>query len=228
MNRNTENTFHFSFSKKQLWITFLGNLLIGVGIAILRVSAMGNDAYSAMTMSLSQITPFSLGTFQVLLNAVLMLVQLIWGKKYIGIGTVINMFLLGYIVQYSIPLVVWLIGEEGSHPFILQLLIMFVGLFIIALGIAIYQKANAGVAPFDYLSLGMTDAFPTPYFLNRMITDALCVIMALLPWALRTVAFTDCHIGLGTILCVSCLGPFVSLCDKWIVSKCLAQEKALR
>ncbi len=194
-----------------LILSLLGNIIIALGIAILRVSDMGNDAFSAMTMSVSRITPFDLGGFQILVNIILIIFQLIWGRKYIGIGTIINMFLLGYVVQYSIPIIEMLIGQEGSHTFVIQIVIMMAAIFAIALGISLYQKANSGVAPFDFLSLGITEALPTPYFLNRMVTDASCIALALIPWFLGIYEITDCHIGIGTVMCVCGLGPFVSL-----------------
>ncbi len=41
-------------SRRQLILVLMGNILIGVGVAVLRVSQMGNDAYSAMNMSISE------------------------------------------------------------------------------------------------------------------------------------------------------------------------------
>ena len=50
-----------------------------------------------------------------------------------------------------------------------------------ALGASLYQTADLGIAPYDYLSLGLRDYTPVPYFGCRVFTDALC---ALLCWLL--------------------------------------------
>lgn len=214
-----DTPFQFAITKKALAGSLAGNILIGIGGATLRVSHMGNDPFSAMNMALSDILPVSLGAFQILLNCVLILVQLKWGRKYMGIGTVINMFFLGYIIQYAIPMIEGLIGVEGSHSLLIKIIIMMAGLLFIALGIAFYQEANAGVSPYDYLSLGMTEALPTPYFANRVITDGGCMLAALSTWIFGALQFSECHIGVGTFVTVFCLGPFVAMFNGLFVKR---------
>lgn len=219
------NQFQFKITKKQFLIAVIGNFILGIGIAVLRVSNMGNDPYTAMNMAISDLLPIGLGTYQVIFNCSIIAIQLKFGKNYFGIGTVINMFLLGYIVEYSIPVIEFLIGAEGSHGLVGKLLIMFFAVLIISLGIAIYQETNAGVSPYDYLSLGMTDRGKLPYFANRMITDGLCVIVALLPWAFGALLFSECHIGVGTIVSAFCFGPFVDMFSRFVVRKVLKWKR---
>ena len=69
-----------------------------------------------------------------------------------------------------------------------------------ALGASLYQTADLGIAPYDYLSLGLRDYTPVPYFGCRVFTDALC---ALLCWLLGGL------VGIGTLICAFCLGPFI-------------------
>ncbi|MFI3202213.1 MAG: DUF6198 family protein [Eubacteriales bacterium] len=208
-----------TITRKELTRLLIGNLILGVGVAILRVSQMGNDPFSAMNMAFSYLLNIPLGTLQMSVNGVLFLVQWRYGKKYIGSGTLISMLIAGYIVQYSIPIVELFIGEEGSHSFPIQLLIMVVAIIILSIGLACYQKASCGIAPFDYLSLGMTEHFKKPYFLNRMITDGSAFVVALIPWLFLGVDFSVCRIGIGTIFVVFGLGPFVSIADRFLISR---------
>ena len=192
----------------------LGNIIIGIGIATLRVSSMGNDPFTAMNMAVSETISMGLGTYQSIFNLIFLVVQLIWGRKYIGLGTIVNMFLMGYVVQYSIPVVEMLIGKEGIHEFVIKLVIMVVALIIVAFGLALYQSSHVGVAPYDFLSLGMTDTLPTPYFTNRVITDSCSVLVALSTFLLGFNDFAGCHLGIGTILTALCLGPLVGMFNK--------------
>lgn len=201
-------------SKWQIIFVVIGNIMIGLGVAVLRVSQMGNDAYSAMNMSISGAVGISLGFYQMILNCGIFLIQWRYGKHYIGIGTIVNMFLLGYVVQYSIPIIEFLIGVEGTHAFGIQILIMLIAIIVISAGIACYQKADCGVAPFDYLSLGMTERFKPPYFINRMVTDGSALVVALVPWIFLNGEFSNCHIGIGTVCAVCMLGPCVALVDR--------------
>ncbi len=205
-----------SLTLKTILGVLLGNVIIGIAIAILRVSNMGNDPYTAMNMAVSETIGKGLGAYQIVLNLILLVVQIIWGRKYIGLGTIINMFLLGYVVQYMIPVVEMLIGKEGSHDFVIKLIIMAIALIVLAFGLAIYQSANSGVAPYDYLSLGMTDALPTPYFFNRVSTDAICVMVSLSTFLLGFQEFEGCHLGIGTVVTALCLGPLIAMFNKLV------------
>ena len=63
----------------------------------------------------------------------------------------------------------------------MQLAWVIAAVLVTALGASLYQTADLGVAPYDYLSLGLRDHTPFPYFGCRVFTDALC---ALLCWLL--------------------------------------------
>ena len=83
---------------------------------------------------------------------------------------------------------------------------------VTALGASLYQTAALGIAPYDYLSLGLRDYTPCPYFGCRIFTDALS---ALLCWLLGGL------VGLGTLICAFCLGPFIQFFDRTFSQKVL-------
>ena len=83
---------------------------------------------------------------------------------------------------------------------------------VTALGASLYQTADLGIAPYDYISLGLRDYTPYPYFGCRIFTDALS---ALLCWLLGGL------VGLGTLICAFCLGPFIQFFDRTFSQKVL-------
>ena len=85
-------------------------------------------------------------------------------------------------------------------------------MLVTALGASLYQTADLGIAPYDYLSLGLRDYTPYPYFGCRIFTDALS---ALLCWLLGGL------VGLGTLICASRLGPFIQFFDRTFSQKVL-------
>ena len=87
-----------------------------------------------------------------------------------------------------------------------------IGYIVTALGASLYQTADLGIAPYDYLSLGLRDYTPCPYFGCRIFTDALS---ALLCWLLGGL------VGLGTLICAFCLGPFIQFFDRTFSQKVL-------
>ncbi|MGN0132690.1 MAG: YitT family protein [Lachnospiraceae bacterium] len=204
------------FTLKKACAVVLGNLILGTGAAALRISQMGNDPYTAANMAISDGLHMSLGTYQLIVNLVIFIVQLAIGRKYIGFGTVINLFFLGYIIEYagkfmeSIPII------PNNASLWMKLLFMIVALLLLSFGVAMYQTAELGVSPYDYLPFGMTDHLPIPYFFNRMITDGICVVVILVAVFSGFISWENSHLGIGTILGAFCLGPFINFFSKHI------------
>lgn len=209
-----------NMTKRKLLAVILGNLILGIGITILRFSQMGNDPFCASTMAISGGLGMGLGTYQLILNAVLFIFQLLWGRSYIGLGTIINLFLLGYIVQFG----TWVMDSIFGVGLVLtlpqQLEIMAVALVILTFGLAMYQVAELGVAPYDFVALGLVDRFPIPYFAWRVGTDAVCVLVILIAVGTGFIGWENSHLGIGTVITAFFLGPLVAyfskLHQKWV------------
>ena len=75
-------------TKRIIWC-LLGVIIIGLGCALFKQSACGNDAFTALNITLSEKTGISLGTMTVIMNCIYLIAPLIWGRKYINIGTIL-------------------------------------------------------------------------------------------------------------------------------------------
>ena len=209
-----------NITKRKLAAVILGNLIFGIGVAILRFSQMGNDPFCASTMAISGGLGMGLGTYQLVLNVVLFVFQLLWGRSYIGLGTIINLFLLGYIVQF----VTWVLDSVFGATLVLtlpqQLAIMVVALVILTFGLAMYQVAELGVAPYDFVALGLAERLPIPYFALRVGTDAICVLVILIAVGTGFIGWENSHLGIGTVITAFFLGPLVAyfskIHNKWV------------
>ena len=103
------------------------------------------------------------------------------GAKYIGLGTFVNGIGVGFIVTAFYDPIAAHFGPAEALGLPVQLLWVALAVPVTALGASLYQTADLGIAPYDYLSLGLRDYTPVPYFGRRVFTDALC---ALLCWLL--------------------------------------------
>ena len=175
-----------------------GVVIIGIGIAVFKFSRLGNDSISALNLRLAELVGLPFSIENVLMNLCLFVPQLLWGRRYIGLGTIINSFCIGFIVTFTGDVMTAVFGSADTLP--VQLLWVAVAVLVIALGCSLYQTADLGVAPYDALSLMLADRLPVPYFGCRVFTDALCAVLAFLLGGL---------IGLGTLICAFGLGPFV-------------------
>ncbi len=200
----------FKLNFRQLSAVLLGNIILGVGIAIFKYSGMGNDPFSAMCLSLFEKFHVSYAVFLICLNCFFFIFQGWLGKSFIGFGTIVNWFLLGYVVQSSISIL------ESNLPVLdnifLKLSCVILGVVIASLGLSLYQTANAGVAPFDSLALIVHDRLKIPYFWGRIFFDAICALIAFLAGGL---------IGIGTLACAFGFGPVIDFFNKTISEKLL-------
>lgn len=188
----------------------LGNIILGIGIAVFRTSLLGNDPYSAMLMAGADHLPIAYSTLMLIVNAAVFVVELLWGKHFIGIGTFVNWFLLGYVASFFIEVFDPLqIPERGM---LIRLLTVAVGVLIVSLGVSLYQTADLGIAPYDSLSIIMSGHCPLPYFWCRLITDVVCTAIC---WALGGI------VNIGTAVCAFGLGPFIHFFDQKISVKVL-------
>lgn len=184
---------------KRLVIMFIGNVVLGIGVSIFKLSGWGNDPFSGMIMALSDQVGIQYGTFLILFNLPLFLIEYFFGKKLIGIGTLINMFLVGYFVSFFYH--IW-VNYIGVPELVWQKLItVCLGVIVCSLGVSLYQTPNVGVAPYDSLSLILKDRFPKiPYFWLRMSNDGFCAVVCYL---------TGGIVGLGTLVSAFGLGPII-------------------
>lgn len=196
---------------KYVIVMCIGNIILGLGIAIFKFSGLGNDPFSGMVMALSDRAGIEYAVFLIMINTIVFIVEFILGRKLIGLGTFVNALLLGYVVTFFYNLIVSAAGEPGQ--LLQRILIVCIGVIVTSFGVSMYQLPKQGVAPYDSMSLIMTERLKKiPYFWNRVITDAFCALMCWLAGGI---------VGLGTLVSAFGLGPFVQFFDTHFTSKLL-------
>ena len=86
---------------KRIAMSAFGVIICAVSVAIFKIAAFGVDPFQSFMAGLDSLIPIKFGTLYVITNAVLLLFALIFDRHYIGIATFINLFLLGYITQFT-------------------------------------------------------------------------------------------------------------------------------
>ena len=207
------NYFKKTGTRRTLLMLF-GNLFIGIGVGIFKVSGLGNDPYTGMNLAVSAKIGMTFAVYQILLNLVLLVVQILFGRYLIGIGTIINALFLGYIVTFVYDSIYRVTG--GPKNLIQQILVLLVGMVICSFGLSMYQQSNVGVAPYDALSLMMAKRWPKlSYFWHRIITDGISAFVCFIFGGI---------IGLGTLVTAFGFGPFIQFFDEHITKPILMKQ----
>ncbi|MBQ0065151.1 MAG: hypothetical protein KBT48_05260 [Firmicutes bacterium] len=198
----------FKFSAKLALVSLIGNIILAIGIATCRISQMGIDPFTSMNTGVSNHLPIALGTYQASFNIVLFIVLVLLSRKnlkYLNIGAIINMFLLGYFVQFFNSVYCSIFGQASPDDIALGLpmsiVALVIGVLLLTLGCSLYITADLGTASYDALSIYMADVLPIKYSFCRIITDTACVAIALISGG---------PLGVATIVLMFGTGPFIS------------------
>ena len=190
--------------------SFAGNLLIAVGVSLFKCTLLGNDPSSAAAMAVADRLGVSFALCLFCMQFLCFVVEFFRGRKYIGIGTFVNWFCIGSVVDLLlIPF-----GRifPSDAPFFVRVLVMLLGVAVASLGVSLYQTSDSGVSPYDSLSMCLADHTPVPYFWCRIFTDGVCTLIA---WLCGGI------VGLGTLICAVGLGPVISFFNRTVSERVL-------
>lgn len=213
-----------SIRTRRIIMSVMGVLIGAVSVAIFKMAAFGVDPFQSFMSGIDRLIPISFGTLYVIVNAVLLAFSLIFDRHYIGIATFINLFLLGYVTEYSYKFLSWLIPEPN---FILRVIFLIIGIVIICIGSSIYITADLGVSTYDAVALIMANKWKIGKFkFIRVCTDLCCVVLgaAMFLIAGGEIKAVPSIAGIGTIITAFFMGPLIEFFSEHIAKKMLGEE----
>lgn len=92
--------------------------------------------------------------------------------------------------------------KKKIMPLVVRLLIVIIGCTILAMGMSIVIKSEAGTGPNDLVAIVWSDKWHKPFGVIRIITDFLFVFAGFLLGG---------TFGIGTIICAFVVGPVAQL-----------------
>lgn len=193
----------------------LGNFLIGIAVSGYRLAGFGVDPFTAMNLAISQYIDWLFGTWQLTINAVLLVATFFLVRRCIGIGTIINMAGIGYLSDF----VCWLVQEEWNVPIGLptRIILFIVSQIVCALGVAFYMVADMGISPYDSIPLMLEKLThgKLPFLIARVSTDVTVVVVGIVFCIIgKHSIFTI--LGIATISNAVLNGPMIQFFKKWI------------
>lgn len=177
-----------------------------LGVTLFLQSDLGSDPFNVFVQGLFRGIPWPAfaamthGRTHLLVSLVILLVLLAADRSYVGIGTVLCMALGGPIIDvYTL----WLSPViHGGLPLPLRLALLVAGCVILAFGMTIVIRSQAGTGPNDLVAVVLSDKLRKPFGPVRIGVD---LTFALVGLALGGV------VGLGTIICAFLVGPAAQL-----------------
>ncbi len=193
--------------KKRLTVMNVGVFLMGLFLSLLIKVDLGTDPCTFMNWTISEKLGILFGTWQLLLNASLFIIVLLFGRKFIGFGTIANMVFVGYVANFfkwlwEKTLPEYLFTDMPYRAVIFALALLF---FIIS--VSFYINANMGVAPFDAVPQIVSERVlkKIPFAIIRMCYDFLVILIGMIFGGTPNI---------GIVLMALFLGPVISAVGK--------------
>ena len=209
-------------------LSIFGLLLNWMFAGVFQFVAFGVDPFQCFVNGCHAVLPFPFGTLYVLLNAAVLLFSLFADRHYIGLATLINMFLLGYVVQFTYGAIcAWL----PSPALALRILLMPVALLGLCVSGSLYITADLGVSTYDAVALIISNTWHRmPFHTCRILTDLVCVLLgsALYLMGGHSLAQLTAIAGVGTVLTAFCMGPVIAWCNRHISQPLLMPKELQR
>lgn len=186
-------------------ISLIGLMLCGIGVGLFLYSQLGVDPASVLEQGLGNVFHVSYGTASALTNVIILLIVFIVDKSYINISSLLAIFAIGYtanFVQFILDSVV-----RGELGLVARFILVLVGLFIMAAGIATYIRADLGVGAIDLVSEIISNKAKISYRLVRVIGDITFVVVGY---------FLGGVVGVGTIIAAFMTGPAVQFVRPYV------------
>lgn len=173
----------------------LGLFLYGVAVALFVQANVGLDPWAVFAQGISVQTGWSLGLIVVLTGAVVLLLWIPLKQKP-GIGTVLNVIVIGPVIDLTMLVV------ETPDELWAQWLMFFGGLALLALATGLYIGARFGPGPRDGLMTGAHARFGWKIWKVRTVVE---VTVLAIGWLLGGT------VGFGTVAFALLIGPMVGV-----------------
>ncbi|NLP33961.1 MAG: Tat pathway signal sequence [Clostridiales bacterium] len=184
--------------KRRVIMTVIGVLVAGFSVGMFNFSAFGMDPFQVFAHGVWNHMPIGFGTFYTILNLIMLIFIFIIDRKKIGLGTVINILLLGYVVEFSS----WLFETRIPNPTIsIRILFLIVGIIILCFGSSLYFVGDLGVSTYDAVALILSEKKVARFQYCRIGSDLICTIIGFVLGA---------TVGIGTLVTAFFMGPIIA------------------
>jgi len=187
--------------KPRLVMTICGVVLCAFAVGFFKCSLFGVDPFQCFAQgSWGRLAGgISYGTYYLGISLLMLVIDLFLDKHYIGVATFINMFLTGYIVDFSVAMINQFLPDPTLG---VRVVLLIIGVVVMCFASSLYMTSDLGVSVYDAIPIVISNRTKKPFRFCRIGCDLICVaigtVCGLLP-------------GLGTLVTAFFMGPLIEL-----------------
>ena len=184
-------------------ILMVGLTIAHLGVTLFILADLGSDPFNVLVQGIFRTTDKFLnwsfithGRVHIVICFLIILALLAVDKSYIKIGTILCMIFGGPIIDMFTVVLAPIFSITDSLVF--KIVMLALGCVILAYGMTIVIKSEAGTGPNDLVSVVLSDKTKKKFSIVRIIVDVSFVAVGFLLGG---------SLGIGTIICAFCVGP---------------------
>ena len=184
-------------------ILLVGLTIAHLGVTLFILADLGSDPFNVLVQgifrTIGNLLDWSFithGRVHIVICFIIILALLAVDRSYIKIGTILCMIFGGPIIDVFTVVLAPVFAITDS--FVFKLLMLALGCVILAYGMTIVIKSDAGTGPNDLVAVVISDKLKKKFSIVRIIVDLSFVIIGFILGG---------SLGIGTIICAFCVGP---------------------
>ncbi len=131
------------------------------------------------------------------LSGIMLVIDLFIARSYMGAATLVNMFLTGYVVDFTCMVIRHFSPDPGLPA---RIVFLIIAVLVMCFASSLYMTSNLGVSVYDAIPLVITKKSKIPFRFVRIGCDLICVIIG---------ALTGLLPGVGTLITAFFMGPLI-------------------
>ena len=218
-------TEYLKTNRRRIFMSLVGVIICAISVGVFKLAALGVDPFQSLMSGLDSLIPIEFGTLYVIVNVILLIFSIVADRHNIGIATFINLFLLGYITQFTYDLLQRLFP---SPSMVFRVICLVIGIVVICFGSAMYMTADLGVSTYDAVAIVISGKWKIGKFKYvRICTDLVCVIAGCVLYvaAGNPVSHIPRIAGIGTIVTAFFMGPLIEFFNEKFARPFLNKQK---
>lgn len=215
MTENTEAQVISKAMKKRTvkeWIIrsvilIAGLVIAHLGVTLFLLSNLGSDPFNVLVQGITRkLTdlidmPFiTHGRVHMSICIIIMLMLLFIDRSYVKVGTIICMLCGGPIIDFFTLILGRPASNFTSVPS--RIVMVALGCVILAFGMTIVIKSDAGTGPNDLVAVVISDKLKKKFSITRLVADAMFTLAGFIMGG---------TVGIGTLICVILVGPVAGI-----------------
>ena len=188
-------------------ILMIGLTIAHLGVTLFLLANLGADPFNVFVQGtfhtidkFAHLSFLTHGRTHVVISVLIIIVLLFVDRSYIKIGTVLCMICGGPIIDVFTNLLGFLFTDESG--FVYRLIFNAAGCVILASGMTMVIRSEAGTGPNDLVAVVISDKLKKKFSIIRVIVDVCFIIIG---FALGGT------VGVGTFVCAVLVGPVAGL-----------------